>query len=277
MARKTGLVAAIFGFLGLGTLVAVLSGGKKKAVADVNGDTEQRRQSAVRAIRFLVSAAADKRRELILAAQEALRIATTGELDASTYDVFLVAIRGESDAVILTDALSKLRSNPAVPPIPNIQPSTPPEGATDKARAVDAVVKDLETNGANYNRVLMAAAQKLIGVESDGLYGPKTRAALIANGAPETIPQPYFGSKSTPKEPSKPPHGQSGEVSEAVGAIVAELMAKGKDYDKAIMRRAQALIGVNPDGLYGARTREALIKAGAPKTIPQPYFGARKK
>lgn len=55
-----------------------------------------------------------------------------------------------------------------------------------------AAVKDLSDKGKAYDRDLMKLAQFGLKLNPDGFYGPNTRAAFIAGGAPDSIPQPYF-------------------------------------------------------------------------------------
>jgi peptidoglycan hydrolase-like protein with peptidoglycan-binding domain len=75
--------------------------------------------------------------------------------------------------------------NPSATVMPNQPYGLPPTGPAlteqdqvDARQMADDVETDLETNGANYNRQMMAAFQRKARLTVDGLYGGRTAGAL---------------------------------------------------------------------------------------------------
>lgn len=92
---------------------------------------------------------------------------------------------------------------PPPPPPPVVTPSRPPprkssgptvisKGAVpeDARMMMPGVAGDLSAHGANYNRTALKAFQRAAGIAADGLYGGRTRGALLFYGAPIVIPPP---------------------------------------------------------------------------------------
>lgn len=75
--------------------------------------------------------------------------------------------------------------NPSATVMPNQPYGLPPTGPSlsdqdqiDARQMADDIQTDLETNGANYNRQMMAAFQRKARLTVDGLYGGRTAGAL---------------------------------------------------------------------------------------------------
>lgn len=336
MAKKsTGL---IIGGLALGGIIlgGLAFGGKKKTVNN---------RPIAEVIRALVVAEPQDREKFIREGQELLKMKATGVFDAATYRAFVNAVDAERDSIAIMRGLDAMRAEieraspgQGQPSEPSgdadkaakaadvgvraavassegaaqvTQAQTPEEAAEAAAKAAKAaevaakaakaadetakqaadadrrvaeeaakqateaarvaaeeaerakraaavtpndrkiliaeVQRNLSDKRTDYDRELLKRAQKSVGIEADGVYGPKTRNALVLAGMPDVL----------------------------LGAIVDELKTKGKEYDRPLMKLVQKSLKQNPDGFYGKRTREAFIKAGAPDDIPAPMFGTK--
>lgn len=126
-------------------------------------------------------------------------------------------------------------------------PALSPEDANTAVRTLaEAVARSIEARGNAYEKEIVRAFQRAAKLNPDGIYGPNTRAALIAAGiAPSRIPEKLKASLSFLAE-----------------VVARNLAIAGNKYDRQAVQRFQAAAGIKADGIYGPNTRAALIKAG---------------
>ena len=110
-----------------------------------------------------------------------------------------------------------------------------------------------------------------------------TATPPVAQPPPPGKPPP--GPPAPPTPPPKPPtpakrsytvvakNPDPVEARKLMGAVASNLSSQGSNYDPAMLRGFQKAAGLTPDGLYGGRTRGALLYYGAPIIIPKPMHG----
>lgn len=185
------------------------SAGEPPTPGGVPGATEvktpedaARLRAALAILRNLITAEPRHRVNLIKAFQTAAQIDQTGALDDLTMDAARAATHDQADGLTIMSAVETIRAMMAAKPAPApvapsapvspsapLAPSTPPV-----SRLAEVVARNLEIAGPRYDRSAVMAFQKSAGLPADGLYGPRTRAALVSAGiADSRLPAPMFG------------------------------------------------------------------------------------
>lgn len=97
------------------------------------------------------------------------------------------------------------------------------------------------------------------------------RAATREQAAPAPEAPPARSQVAAPIPTTDPTTlAQSAEL------VAAHLRKKGRNYSSAVVREFQTLAGLTADGVYGRRTRAALILAGvSPAQAPAPMGRSR--
>lgn len=250
--KGTGL--ALLG-LGIGALALAASAASRSPVpsggANLTDEEKGRVQAALMALRALTTAAPKDRKNLILAFQHAARIPKSGTLDPLTMQAVEATVNGQVDGDAILEGVKSLLPPSVVPPNAPVPPehAEPAQPASEPAQRAlaEALAKSIEAKGAAYERELARGFQRAVGLNPDGIYGPKTRAALIANGiAASRLPEKLEVSR--------------GQLAELVTRNLA--LAGPAKADKGLLSRFQQAAGLNPDGLYGPKTKAALIASG---------------
>lgn len=261
----------------------------------LNNDERARLAAALSILRNLVTAKDKDRKNLIMSFQHAARIPVNGTLDALTLEAAQAATTGEADQSAIMSGLKSLPEAKQAAGKPDNQGSVPSPDMPTRADAAkpseptlrdvaQMVARSLRQSGANYDRQLMAAFQRAAGLKGDGLWGPKTKAALVANGVDgSTLPDPYaFAKARVPNAPpaspptDRPASPQPGQASPSAETVLglAQLVARNLElaqarYDRTLMQTYQRRAGLKADGVYGPKTRAALIGHGiAEKRLP---------
>lgn len=296
---------------------------KAKRDAEAKAQREaQAKALAVRVANDLKSKGAKYDRGLLKSFQTAAGIAADGLYGPETRGALLRY--GMSAPMHLVDAGLMKQITPT-PPTPNSsaakaqsgnvtapfvsmpaeKPSAPKPAAAPKpasssgpsaaAKALaPSVGANLKAKGTAYDRKMLAAFQAAAGLAADGLYGPATRAALVACGvsapaalfkaasssapkpaaAPAPKPTPAPAPAPAPK-PAAAPAPKPVTVSPATSRVdlaAAKRMAsdvakhirnKGKAYDRKQLSSFQQKAGLTADGLYGPLSVSALKHFGA--------------
>jgi peptidoglycan hydrolase-like protein with peptidoglycan-binding domain len=176
------------------------------------------------------------------------------------------------------------------------------KAAKDAALKASAlkVIANLKAKGTAYDRALLKAFQAAAGIGPDGLYGPETKGALqrysgvtapasLTNAAPargplqSSTPDPVVPGSAAAKAQSgtvtapfvsmpaerASASAPSSSAKALATAVVANLKAKGNQYDRKALAAFQSAAGIAADGLYGPGTKAALDKyaPGAPPVV----------
>jgi len=97
------------------------------------------------------------------------------------------------------------------------------------------------------------------------------RTATREQAAPEAPPA-NGGSRVAAPIPTADP----ATLAQSAELVAAHLRKKGRNYSTAVVREFQTLAGLTADGIYGRRTRAALILAGvSPAQAPAPMGRSR--
>ena len=181
------------------------------------------------------------------------------------------------DAVARTMAEDIPPAPPALAPSPVSSTSPAPSGSpSDLARQVAANLAD---RGRRYDRALMRRFQRAARLPSTGTYGTATRMALQHYGQ-SGVPQEYVrtttvfhppgeGSIPPPVAESSPFATDSDRRSRAA-LVAANLRARGRRYDRELMKGFQRAAGLPVTGVYGTATRQALLHYGQ-SDVPAAY------
>jgi len=297
MAKNSGM---LFGLLGLGGLAAYAMSRKSAAPAPkavtpgpgLDDDEKKRLKAAIDVLRMLTTAEPKNRENLVKAFQHAARIPVNGQLDGLTMQAAQSALQGQADEEAILTALKTLPGSEApslpatfkeppkapTPPVPvGPSPTSPQESA-------EAVTRSLETSGARYDRGAVKAFQTIMKgagyvaangqpLAIDGVYGPNTRAALIAAGIaagrlpvtggaqpnrpatppatpPADAPKSGFPTGTPPATPPadigpKVPADNAPATSDQrkqAEIVVRNLNLAGTKYDRAAVRKFQGLM-----------------------------------
>jgi murein L,D-transpeptidase YcbB/YkuD len=155
-----------------------------------------------------------------------------------------------------------------LPPLPPKPPIKPPVKARstqrldlDRARIeAQSVANDLRESGQVYNAQKLADWQAWAGLSPDGMYGGKTRGALLYFGARD-VPPPFVQPLST--QPYTPPGGSTDELKGAVKSQASRVEELKASAAADLARRAATMQKVPSE-------KEATSPAGTVTRPPPP-------
>ena len=175
--------------------------------------------------------------------------------------------------------------------VPGPPPGPPvPVSQLDQAmKLAPTVLADIRAKGFGYDRNALAQFQALTGLGADGKYGGRTAGALVYFTGVQP-PTPFYdpknvipylppGSKKAappgpaPVVPTIPaPSVAQLDVAAGLAVKVAqEINAKGKAYDRNLVREFQRAARLGVDGLYGGSSAGAVLYFTG-KAPPAPIF-----
>lgn len=214
---------------------------------------EERTEAALRAIRFLVAAAEKDREALIQTFQHAARLPKTGVLDDATYQSMLSLADGQPDHQNLVKGLQLIRGNAEQKAEVKAEEKAQAQAQTDPE--IERAMKEQLARKEAEERARKEAESKAR-ADAEALAKAQAEAAARAQAA----------------QPSQP-----AEEVPLLTRVSNDLLAQGSKYNKEQMKALQKTLKLSADGLYGPKTRAAMIAAGAPSTIPPPYYGAKRR